>query len=133
MLADLGLSHALTPGLTVTGLGSAASVECVDPAVIRGEPPSRASDVYSLGATLHRALSETGLYGQLPTNATLVAMRRVLSRKPVISTSLDPRTRAVIAAAISPDPSRRPPTALKLAERSRHSILSDAVQIASYA
>jgi len=89
--------------------------------------------VYSLGATLHRALSETGLYGQLPTNATLVAMRRVLSRKPVISTSLDPRTRAVIAAAISPDPSRRPPTALKLAERSRHSILSDAVQIASYA
>ncbi len=116
-LADLGLSHTLTPGLTVTGLGSTASVEFIDPAVIRGEPPSRASDVYSLGATLHWALSETGLYGELPSNATLVAMRRVLSRNPVISTSLDPQARAVIAAAISPDPSRRPPTALKLAEQ----------------
>lgn len=115
-LADLGLSHALTPGLTVTGLGSTASVEFIDPAVIRGEPPSRASDVYSLGATLHWALSGTGLYGELPSNATLVAMRRVLSREPVISTSLDPWARAVITAAISPEPAQRPPTALELAE-----------------
>jgi serine/threonine protein kinase len=115
-LADLGLSHALTPGLTVTGLGTAASVEFIDPAVIRGEAPSRASDVYALGATLHWALSGAGLYGELPPNATLVAMRRVLAREPAISPSLDPRVRDVIAAAISPDRSWRPQTALELAQ-----------------
>ncbi len=38
-LADLGLSRQLTPGLTVTGLGSSASVEYLDPALIRGEAP----------------------------------------------------------------------------------------------
>jgi len=116
-LADLGLSHALTPGLTVTGLGSTASVEFIDPAVIRGEPPSRASDIYSLGATLHWALAGAGLYGELPADATLVAMRRILSREPAISSALDTQARAVIAAAISPDPSQRPATALALAER----------------
>jgi eukaryotic-like serine/threonine-protein kinase len=116
-LADLGLSQALTPGLSVTGLGSTASVEFIDPAVIRGESPSRASDVYALGATLHWALSGAGLYGKLPSHDTLVAMRRVLSREPVISASLDPAARAVIAAAISEDRAKRPPTALDLAER----------------
>ncbi len=114
-LADLGLSQALTPGLTVTGFGSTASVEFIDPALIRGEAPSRASDVYSLGATLHWALSGAGLYGELPVNDTLVAMRRVLSRPPVISAALDAQERAVIAAAISEDRSARPQTALDLA------------------
>jgi eukaryotic-like serine/threonine-protein kinase len=116
-LADLGLSQALTPGLTVTGLGSTASVEFIDPALIRGAPPSRASDIYSLGATLHWALGGTGLYGELPSDASLVAMRRVLSRPPVIAAGIDSDARAVIAAAISADQSERPPTALDLAER----------------
>ncbi len=116
-LADLGLSRTLTPGLTVTGLGSTASVEFIDPALIRGEAPSRASDVYSLGATLHWALSGTGLYGELPADDTLVAMRRVLSRPAVISASLDPEAQAVVAAAISEDRTARPPTALELAVR----------------
>jgi serine/threonine protein kinase len=116
-LADLGLSHALTPGLTVTGLGSTASVEFIDPAVIRGQAPSRASDIYALGATLHRALTGTGLYGELPAGETLVAMRRVLSRQPAIAAGLDPPAHAVIAEAISPDPADRPPTALRLAEK----------------
>ena len=115
-LADLGLSHALTPGLTVTGLGSTASVEYIDPTVIRGEPPSRASDIYALGATLHRALAGTGLYGDLPADASLVAIRRVLGKAPAISTAIDPQAQTVIAAAINPDPSQRLPTALALAQ-----------------
>lgn len=116
-LADLGLTQALAPGLTVTGLGSTASVEYIDPSVIRGEPPSRTSDIYALGATLHRALSGTGLYGELPANATLVAMRRVLSKEATISPDLDPRARAVVAAAINPDREQRFPTAVALAEQ----------------
>jgi eukaryotic-like serine/threonine-protein kinase len=116
-LADLGLTRLLTPGLTVTGLGSTASVEYIDPALIRGQAPSRASDVFALGATLHRALTGEGLYGELPSDNALVAMRRVLSRPAVISAGLDAAARDVIGSAISPDAALRPPTAWQLAER----------------
>jgi eukaryotic-like serine/threonine-protein kinase len=116
-LADLGLSRLLTPGMTITGLGSTASVEYIDPALIRGQAPSRASDVFALGATLHRVLAGEGLYGELPGDNALVAMRRVLSRQPVISGALDPAARALVGAAISQDVATRPATALELAGR----------------
>jgi serine/threonine protein kinase len=116
-LSDLGLSRILAPGLTITGLGSAASVEYLDPALIRGDLPSRATDIFSLGATLHRVVAGIGLYGSLPSDNTMVAMRRVLSKDAVISERLRPEVREVIAAAISEDPGRRPATALELSER----------------
>jgi len=116
-LADLGLSRQLTPGLTVTGLGSSASVEYLDPALIRGEAPSRASDVYALGVTLHRALTGEGLYGVLPTDNTILAMRRVMSRPATIAAQLDEPARKVISSAISEDRGERPATALELADR----------------
>jgi serine/threonine protein kinase len=116
-LSDLGLSQLLTPGLTITGLGTAGSVEYLDPAIIRGETPSRATDIYALGASLHRALAGTGLYGDLPSDNTMVAMRRVLGHAPVVSESLPADVRAVIAAAIDPDPKARPNTAAELADR----------------
>jgi serine/threonine protein kinase len=116
-LSDLGLSQLLTPGLTITGLGSAESVEYLDPAVIRGETPSRATDIFALGATLHRALTGAGLYGDLPSNNTMLAMRRVLSHEPEISASLPPGAREVIAAAIDKNAAGRPATAAELADR----------------
>lgn len=116
-LADLGLSRLLRPGLTITGLGSSASVEFLDPALIRGAAPSRASDIFALGATLHRTLTGTGLYGNLPRDNTMVAMRRVLSRDAEISASLDAATRAVIGAAISTDQAERPATAVEFARQ----------------
>jgi serine/threonine protein kinase len=116
-LTDLGLSRLLRPGLTITGLGSSASVEFLDPALIRGAAPSRASDIFALGATLHCSLTGTGLYGNLPRDNTMVAMRRVLSRDAEISASLDAAARAVIGAAISTDQAERPATAEEFARR----------------
>ena len=116
-LADLGLSRILTPGMTITGLGPTASVEYLDPALLRGEAPSRASDIFALGATLHRALTGEGLYGVLPAGNGLIAMRRVLSRPAVISADLAPEASEVVKAAISEDKAARPATALGLAER----------------
>ena len=116
-LADLGLSHLLTPGLTSTGLGSAASVEYLDPALIRGERPSRASDVFALGATLHKALTGESLYGVRPADNAMVAVRRVMSRPAVISASLDRATKEVIGWAIATEAAARPATAVALAER----------------
>jgi eukaryotic-like serine/threonine-protein kinase len=116
-LSDLGLSQLLTPGLTVTGLGTAGSVEYLDPAIIRGEQQSRATDIFALGATLHRALTGVGLYGELPTDNTMVAMRRVLGHPPVVSENLPADVRDVIASAIDPNPAARPNTAAELADR----------------
>jgi serine/threonine protein kinase len=116
-LSDLGLSQLLTPGLTITGLGSTGSVEYLDPAIIRGEIPGRATDIFALGATLHRALSGTGLYGDLPANNAMLAMRRVLSHPAEISQNLPAGVREVIAAAIDPNPAKRPATAADLAGR----------------
>ncbi len=114
-LSDLGLSQLLAPGLTITGLGSTGSVEYLDPAVIRGEMPGRATDIFALGATLHRALTGTGLYGELPSDNTMLAMRRVLSHAPEISPNLPPGVREVIAAAIDQNQAARPATAADLA------------------
>ena len=114
-LSDLGLSQLLTPGLTITGIGSTGSVEYLDPAIIRGEIPGRASDVFALGATLHRALTGAGLYGDLPTDSTMLAMRRVLSREPEISPDLPAGVSEIIASAIDPDSAKRPVTAESLA------------------
>jgi eukaryotic-like serine/threonine-protein kinase len=118
-LADLGLSHVLSPGITITKMGPAGDIGYLDPCIIRGDRPSRASDVFSLGATMHYALTGEGLYGPLPEDDPLLAMRRVVSEShpPVIAAGLDPDARAVIAWAIAADPAQRPATALQLAER----------------
>lgn len=116
-LADLGLSHVLTPGITITRMGPARDIGYVDPCLLRGDHPSRASDVFSLGATLHYALTGEGLYGPLPADNPVMAIRRVASHSPVIAADLDPGAREVIAWAIAADPAERPATALELAER----------------
>ena len=108
-------SQLLTPGLTITGIGSTGSVEYLDPAIIRGEIPGRATDIFALGATLHRALTGAGLYGDLPTDSTMLAMRRVLSREPEISPDLPAGVSEIIASAIDPDNAQRPVTAESLA------------------
>lgn len=116
-LSDLGLSHVLSPGITITRMGPARDIGYLDPCLLRGGRPSRASDVFSLGATLHYALTGEGLYGPLPPDDPIMAMRRVASHPPVIAAGLDPGAREIIAWAIAADPAERPATALELAER----------------
>jgi serine/threonine protein kinase len=115
-LADLGLSQVLAPGVTITGMGSVTSIEYTDPALIQGAAASRATDIFSLGATLHRALSGTGLYGELPEGDAMLALRRVFSHPPTLSPNLDPAAAAAIGWAIAPNAVDRPATALVLAE-----------------
>ena len=59
-LSDLGLAQVLAPGMTVTGMGPIGSVEYIDPAILSGERAGRPSDLWSLGVTLHRAITGTG-------------------------------------------------------------------------
>ena len=116
-LSDLGLAQLVAPGLTVTGMGPIGSVEFMDPGIMRGARASRASDIWSLGVTLHRALTGRGLYGELADDEPLLAMRKVLSNTPTVDPSLPPDAQELILACLAPIPADRPATALIVAER----------------
>ncbi|MGQ0624153.1 MAG: protein kinase domain-containing protein [Sporichthyaceae bacterium] len=88
-LSDLGLAHVLDAGSTMSGMASPEALEYVDPAILEGERPSRLTEVWALGATIHRALAGTGIYGELQTGTPLLAIRRVLSAPPEINAGLD--------------------------------------------
>jgi eukaryotic-like serine/threonine-protein kinase len=115
-LSDLGLAQVLAPGMTVTGMGPLASLEYVDPQVLTGGRASRATDIWSLGATLHAAACGTGIYGALPDRDPLLALRKVLSTTPAVSTDLAPEVRDLVEHCLAPDAAARPRTALELAD-----------------
>jgi serine/threonine protein kinase len=114
-LSDLGLSQVFTPGVTLTGMGAITSVEFTDPDLLHGEPPGPANDVWSLGVMLHRVASGTGVYGDLPTNDGLLALRRILSVKPEISPDLPGPLADLVRDCLAPALHR--PTAADLADR----------------
>ena len=118
-LADLGLAKVLQPGVTVTSIGSRSigAVEYVDPAMLAGGSPSRLTDVYSLGMTLHRALAGRGMFGDIPADKPMMAMRAVLAGSPKVDPSLGSVEAMLIKACVDPDLSHRPRTALEVAER----------------
>lgn len=118
LLSDFGLGRHLRPGLT-TGVAASGSVEYLDPAVLRGGPPSRSSDVWALGATLHRALSGVGLYGELSYTEPLSAIRTVMSSSPTLATHLASDVAALIQACFLPQ-HRRISTAAALAQQLVH-------------
>ncbi|MCO1654439.1 protein kinase domain-containing protein [Pseudonocardia humida] len=95
-LSDLGLTRFLTPGNTMTGMGRPSSVEFTDPDILAGAVPSRRTEVWSLGATAHRALSGAGLYGELPDTQPLLAIRRVLAKPAEIDPGLDEPDAALV-------------------------------------
>lgn len=115
-LSDLGLAQAMAAGQTVTGLGPIGTVEYLEPAILMGERGSRSSDIWSLGITLHRALTGKGVYGELSQADPLLAVRTVLSTKPHLADGLDPRDRDVVARCLDPEAGRRPLTAGALAD-----------------
>lgn len=117
-LSDLGLARLLSPGVTMTGMGMASSVEFLDPSVLQGERVSRSSEVWALGATLHRALTGTSLYGELPDNDPLLAIRRVLSGEPKLADGLSAAEAELVGACLGPI-GQRPSTALAIANSVR--------------
>lgn len=118
-LSDLGLAQYLHPGLTVSALGSLRSLEYVDPAVLRGSRVSRVSDVWSLGVTLHFALTGRGIYPDLPDADPLLALRAVIKQvqsPPYLDEHLTEEERDVVMRATAPDAATRYPTAAAFAD-----------------
>ena len=86
------------------------------PGVIGGARPSRRTEIWALGATLHRALAGTGLYGELPDAQPLLAIRKVLGAQPQIDPALRPGEAELVRPCLAPDDGRLP-TAEAVADR----------------
>jgi eukaryotic-like serine/threonine-protein kinase len=115
-LSDLGLAHVIAPGVTVTGMGPVTSLEYTDPALLLGGRATPATDVYSLGVTLHRVITRTCIFGEdLPSDDGLLALRRVMSATVQLSPDLPPAAAELIRQCIGPEEDR--PSAGQFAER----------------
>ena len=88
----------------------------MDPALLAGDVPSRATDIWSLGACLHVALTGQGVYGDIPDAQPLLAIRAALSTPPALSENLNRDERALIASCLALA-GTRPATALEVADK----------------
>ncbi len=114
-LGDVGLSQLLSPGQTITGASKVNAIEYLSPELIQGQQASRASDIWALGATLHKALTGLSLYPDLPTDSLVAALRHILNERPVLGDALRNPERRIIESAVAADPADRPATALSVA------------------
>jgi eukaryotic-like serine/threonine-protein kinase len=113
-LGDLGLAQ-LGSG-SVTSMAPMASIGFVDPKLITGDTASRASDVYSLGAVLHWALTGKHIHPGVEGVDPMMAVRSVLRQPPHVERDLLTAEEAdLILACTSANVEQRPATALEVA------------------
>lgn len=115
-LSDLGLTALLAPGMTTTGVAQSGTVEFLDPSTLSGTRASRLTDIWSLGLTLHRALSGQSAYPDAPGGDVMAALRQMLAGRPELSNDLPAGYRSVIERCITPERARRFATAAALAD-----------------
>ena len=113
-LSDLGLAQ-LGSG-SVTSMAPMASIGFVDPKLITGDAASRASDIYSLGAVLHWALTGKHIHPGVDGVDPMMAVRSVLRQPPHVHRELLTTDEAdLILACTSANVEQRPATALEVA------------------
>ena len=116
-LGDIGLTHVLNPGQTVTGLDHIGSIEYLAPELIQGQAATRATDIWALGATMHKVLTGRPIYPDVPDGSLLQALRFLLSEQPTLNETLREDERDLIAKTLSADPVDRPQTAIEFAHQ----------------
>ncbi len=111
-LVDFGVARSgeHTLGLTATSM-VVGTPGFMAPEQARGEPASPAADVFSLGATLHFALTGQGPFGPVATDPRVLMHRAATGKVDRPARDLPPDLRALLAAALDPRPDRRPSAA----------------------
>ena len=114
-LADFGVARFVDTTQTMGG-GTMATVAYAAPEILSGEASSEASDVYSLGATLHAALRGRAPYEAGPDEAPISMAVRVLSTDPpdLRDDGVPAELAALVERAMARNVSERFPTAAAL-------------------
>jgi serine/threonine protein kinase len=108
-LADFGIARAMDdPGLTATG-GIMGSPGYMAPELFAGKPPSPASDLWALGATMFHAVEGRAPFQRDTTAAT---MHAIMYEEPVLQRASGPLAAAIMALLTHDDIQR--PTAAQL-------------------
>ena len=116
VLADLGLAQMLGNKATTVGFGPIGALEFMAPALAWGEKASRGTDVWSLGATLHRAVTGESTVGTIDTSTLLAALRHVMHTEPTIGSNCPDRLVPVLRRALRIGDTDPYPTAAALAD-----------------
>jgi serine/threonine protein kinase len=104
------------PDGVVTYARSWSALTCVDPDLLCGETPSRSSDIWSLGATLHAALVPGPLYPGLDRDEPVTAIQRIIFSRPQADPALPPAVGRIISRCLERDPAARYQNAAELAD-----------------
>lgn len=118
-LSDFGIAH-IAGGFETAAGTFTGSPAYTAPEILSGAPPSRASDVYGLGATLFTALTGHAAF-ERQSGEHMVAQFLRMANEPVPdlrATGIPDDVAAAVEAAMARDPEDRPDTAT-LAERLR--------------
>ena len=111
LVSDFGLARADEPGLTRSGM-PAGTLAFMSPEQLLGTAPAGPrSDVYGLGATLYAALA-----GAPPRQTPGILTAGPSAPPPPLPGAVARPLARVVAKAMEPDPARRYPSALALAE-----------------
>ncbi|MFE3003131.1 protein kinase [Nocardia sp. NPDC059246] len=116
-LADFGIAHLAGGFRTATGVVT-GSPAYTAPEILGGDPPSHASDVYGLGATLFCALTGHAAFERRSGEQVVAQFLRITAQEipDLREIGIPEDLSMVIEAAMSRDPGERPP-AVVLGER----------------
>lgn len=117
LLSDPGLATYLNPGMTLTGRLGQPHLTYMSPDVLRGQEPTRASDLFALAATLHYAASGQTLYPTIDDSNPSAALAEIMSSTPTIAPGLPGPIEQIVRQSIEPGNPDRPKTAGDLADR----------------
>lgn len=102
---------------TVAVAARAEDVDGMEPAALWGTGASRATDLWALGAAVHRLLSGRLVHPGADGQPVVAAVQQVLGGHPVVADGLPEGAAAVVRECLSPAPEDRPASALEVAER----------------
>lgn len=89
----------------------------LDPELLRGQRPSRSTDIWALAASLYALVGPAPLYPAMVDDQPVTAVQRVMFSHPEVSPATPGGLAGVMGACFDADPALRPQTAAELADR----------------